>query len=555
MKKTLFIDFAVVTALAFFQHYLLQDHLNFIFLDDAGNYRWVPLALSIAPLFALYFLLRTLLPCLAAAAVAAGTTFLLTKINTTKQALTTAPLSWSDITRTDNFSVIPHYINLHHVIYIALVIVSIIALSRVDKTQRLKVTGLMLALLLGAVSLHPYFTGLNNRLSQHVKFELTRQDVNYVVWDWPVNIRKNGLLTHLIQTSQRRIPPLPTPHEQEQFSILSVQQTPALAAPSNIIIILCEACWHDEQHFKAAFQPLVQTGFKAFRGISPVYGGGTVNASFELLTGLPANGALNGIIYQEYTQLLAPNVQSWPRALEQAGYASISLHNHYRQFWNRDIINRKLGFRQFVSLEDMNYEGPIWANDNILFKSALERIGRGRLPHFQFITTVSTHGRYEPKNGDDGEGEYESKLTLAISEVADFSKKLLQHAPDSMILVVGDHKPGLTRFFHRERIFQDEHFFNTGSGNDDYLFKYSTPQSMLGDVPGYIYYKDRDLSELLNHQPFFCLTQILNEASIRIALPAFNYAQHQAICSPNTSLTYTQRSNSYPDWLYSASLF
>lgn len=138
MIRTRLIDLVVVIALGCFQHYLLQDHLDFLFLDEAGQYRWLALALSMAPLFALYFLLRVVLPCTVAGALTAGVSLLLTEVSNTKQALTTEPLSWTDITRTDNLSVVPHYISQSHIIYALLVIAGLVLLLRLDRTARLK---------------------------------------------------------------------------------------------------------------------------------------------------------------------------------------------------------------------------------------------------------------------------------------------------------------------------------------------------------------------------------------------------------------------------------
>ena len=555
MIRTRLIDLAVVIALGYFQHHILQNHLDFLFLDETGKYRWLALGLSMAPLFACYFLLRVLLPCSVAGALTAGATLLLTEVSNTKQALTTEPLSWTDITRTDNLSVIPHYIDQSHIIYALLIILGIALLIRLDKTARLKKLGLTLAIVFSLLSLHPYLNSVDTKISHTAQFELTRQDVSYIVWDWPQNVRKNGLLTHLIQTSQRRIPSKPSLAQQEQFRILKASSLESSARPSNIIVILCEACWHDDKHFKTAFDPLEKMGFQAFRAISPVYGGGTVNAAFELLTGLPANGALNGVIYQEYVDLLSPQAWSWPRSLEHAGYASVSLHNHNATFWNRHIINPKLGFRRFISLEDMNYDGPIWASDQVLFEAAAREQSNSDRPSFQFLTTVYTHGAYYPQDGDNGERYYLDNLTQSLNEAADFSARLLAENPDSLILLVGDHKPALTRFFHQEDIFPDAFFMHMGEKNDDYMFAPSTPKEILGDVPGYIYYRDQSLAARLENQPFFCLTQIINEAITGVILPAFQYAQHHDLCSSKPKLTYTQRSDSYPGWLYSASLF
>lgn len=555
MIKTRLIDLAVVIALGYFQYYLLQYHLDFLFLDFMEKHRWLAVALSMTPLFALYFFSRVLLPSVAAGTLTAGATFLLTKVSNTKQALTTAPLSWTDLSQTDNWSIIPHYISYHHILYVLLAVGVIFVLTRIDPSKRLKKSGILLGALFSVISLHPYLDKIDNHVSRVARFELIRQDVQYYMWDWPLNIRKNGLLTHLIQTSQRRIPSPPSTEERSEFDLLTSSEITTVEQPANIILILCEACWHDDQHFKSAFKPLTDIGFQPFRAISPVYGGGTVNSAFELLTGLPANGALNGVIYQEYTQLLSSKAWAWPRNLQLAGYTTTSLHNFSRNFWNRHIINPKLGFQQFISIEDMNYDGPTLARDYILFDAAVEDFQNKNGSHFQFMTTLYTHGGYESHEGDDGEHIYGERLAQSLQEAADFASKLIESHPDTLILLVGDHKPALTRFFHQANVFPDDFFIRTGLTANDYMFAPSAPKEVLGDVPGYIYYRNQDLTDRLNQQPFFCLTQIINDATVGTVLPSFQYSRHHSLCSKNTTLPYTQLSESYPSWLYSASLF
>lgn len=67
--------------------------------------------------------------------------------------------------------------------------------------------------------------------------------------------------------------------------------------PKYFIYILCESCWNDKWHFKELFNPLIDEGATSLRTISPVFGGGTPNAEFEMYTGLSSKRIFNGIIF------------------------------------------------------------------------------------------------------------------------------------------------------------------------------------------------------------------------------------------------------------------
>ncbi|QHF29746.1 hypothetical protein PspR32_18845 [Pseudomonas sp. R32] len=381
--------------------------------------------------------------------------------------------------------------------------------------------------------------------------------VYYISWDWPVNIERNGLPLHLIHTSRRTIPTEATEAQASAFASLQGHAVADNNRPQNIIFILCEACWHDEQHFKSAFLPLVNAGFIETRSVSPVYGGATVNATFELLTGLPSTGSLSGVIYQEYASLISNSAHTLPRYLKAAGYNTTEEHNHGKQFWKRDIVSPKFGFDKFVGLEDMGQAVTInWADDEILFDHALSELKKNQ-SNFMFLTTVSTHGPY-PFINDYGQGYYLSKLSTAIQRVAAFAEKVKAYDNNALIMVVGDHKPALNTFFYKEGILPKDHFDTVGETNGEFTFSANSAPEIRGDVPVYVLGKDagrvNQFVEQSNGKPFFCLSQILDTDFINSGVPAYNFANEHSICTNEANMGYKAIVSLYPDWLYSLSI-
>ncbi|CAK9888119.1 MULTISPECIES: LTA synthase family protein [Pseudomonas] len=540
---------------------LLAIYLQNFTLYADETLRLFPLLVSLTPVALIYLLARFAFPPLLTTALISTTLMVLSLVNNMKLALTNDPLSWSDISSTANASVIWHYLSLQHVgILLAAIVLCILAL-RINPYNMLSKHGIALnltaCLLIAPIALCSYSDLISQSFAVQTDKLSKKLGVYYISWDWPVNIERNGLPLHLVHTSRRAIPAEATDAQASAFTSL---QAPAIAdssRPKNIIFILCEACWHDEQHFKSAFTPLANAGFKEIRSVSPVYGGATVNATFELLTGLPSAGALSGVIYQEYAPLISNSAHTLPRYLRAAGYNTTEEHNHGKQFWKRDIVSPKFGFDKFVGLEDMGQSVTInWADDEILFDHAFNELQKNR-SNFMFLTTVSTHGPY-PFIDDYGQGYYLSKLSHAIQRVAAFAERVKAYDNNALIMVVGDHKPALNTFFYKEGIFSKDQFETIGETNGEFTFSANSSPEIRGDVPVYIMGKDEarisQFVEKSKGKPFFCLSQLLDNDFINSGVPAYNFAKQNSICANGARMGYKAIVSLYPDWLYSLSI-
>ncbi|MBN2645386.1 MAG: sulfatase-like hydrolase/transferase [Desulfuromonadaceae bacterium] len=536
-------------------------HAHFTFAVQ-GQLRWIPLLLSLAPGLGLLFVFALFMrPWLSLLSV----TFLFALLNIAndkKSALVGEPLCWNDIQARNNAEIIVKYLDWPTAV---LLLVALGALAfcafrlkpkNISASQRfLLLSGAALLLLLSSVSSLGTSGGM---LSEYINYQLKTVDAGYTYWDWPQNLKLNGLPRHVIQTSRRLMPEPAGQAEKEQFEALLNRPTAQVVRPRNILFILCEACWHDEQNFYALFEPLRARQFKEMRAISPVYGGRTVNASFEFLTGLPCAPALSGVIYQEYASLIADKALALPRLLKREGYKTIAVHNYYKKFWNRQTVLPKLGFDAFVGLEDMAWSGTeAIPSDQLVFDAAYQQLVRNAgQPVYMFITTVATHGPYRDE-ADQGEKDYSRRLSKTLEQFCEFSDKVRCAFPDTLIVFAGDHKPGLTRFLLARGVFKPEDFDRLGTRDDRFLFSERQSLDARGDVPVYIWHPDTQrLASFIRQadgKPFYLLSQLLDDAYTATALPAYHFSRDLPDNGAIRALR--QHRQQYPGWLYSLSLF
>jgi len=515
----------------------LKYFQNFGWVGDEGR-RPQALLISFLPSFFLFSLFRSFWDSKTALILAGGLETLLSVVHWTKLKLANEPLVWSDFVTIWDNTVLPKYITLRQVLLAGLFLLWVGWLIRHNlksvQFRFIKNPWFFLCLLFVPLVFFP-------------KANLVR--LQYYNADWRTNAQMNGLFHHLVQTSQKAPSLSYSEADKRLFDNLSQNKRIGLERPNKIIFILCESCWYDETHFKDLFQPLFDRGFQSFRAISPVYAGGTPNTSFEVLTGLPStNNYLGGVIYQEHASSLSKRVHALPQYLHDEGYATFAFHNNNRTFWQRHIVNPKLGFDTFLGLEAMApSSSDDWPDDGILFSVGLDRFNQIKdQKGFFYFTTIHTHGPYGRRN-DLGEAEYRRKVETSISRLTYFLDQVLKKDPNTLVLIYGDHKPGLTEFFMREGIFTDQDFQGRGKWDS------------VGDVPMFLKHSNSDRVQKVvsaaNRLPIFCAVEALDRELIGSGLPAFSYARQMSICENYSEKGYSYYRDAYPEWLYAISLF
>ena len=316
--------------------------------------------------------------------------------------------------------------------------------------------------------------------------------------------RMNGFGTHLyFSTAGLR---LKTFSDAEVARALEQLNAPAPGATSavkpDLYLVLGEAWWRDPSDTASPLDQLKQHGFTETAAVSPVYGGTTPNAEFEVLTAVPVKSFQAGIIpYQHYVQYFTEAARSLPRLLSEKGYAATAYHNFTRRFWLRDKVYPKLGFGRFVSMEEMTLviQSNDWPTDAGLYESVLKTVG-GENPQFHFIVTVETHGPYAKDTADaeghNGVTDYRRRLGNAVQSLAAFKQQLDARGRPYMLVVFGDHLPGLRR-----------HQWKLGMKNEADPRLRQVPVLVAGNVEG-----AAGFASNMANRPFYCMPPLLMEA-------------------------------------------
>lgn len=267
--------------------------------------------------------------------------------------------------------------------------------------------------------------------------------------------RMNGLATHLyFSTAGLRLKTYTDSEVQAALQALDPADLPTVRSTTapDIFIVLGEAWWRDPSDEHSPLDKLVQAGFVEGTAVSPVYGGTTPNAEFEVLTSVPAKSFRSGIIpYQHYLQYFTDEMRSLPRLLGSLGYVSHAYHNFKPRFWLRDQVYPHFGFSTFDSMEDMQIkmQDNGWPEDAALYTKVSERLDAAQ-PQFHFIVTVQTHGPYRENKEKDVVGadahpgitDYRTRLGGAVDALTAFDAQLKARGKPYVLFVFGDHLPG-----------------------------------------------------------------------------------------------------------------
>jgi phosphoglycerol transferase MdoB-like AlkP superfamily enzyme len=420
-------SFLLLLTVAFF--YVLQQ--SFLFGYSFSVLELLPLAFSLFPVLGAWLVFRILMTPIQSAALIGLIVSVISWVSLAKTARTNLPLSWNDMFVTGDLVFFFRYVEPSLLVFVIGALGFLVIFSFV--LQKPKVSKVRLAASifpLSAIGLLIFFPFGQGESSWQLRNFLMSQGVSYTAWDWNQNVSKNGIVLHLLQTSMKPLLSEPSFFDKNEYSNLSkVNQDsnsyPGEEVPETVVVILCESCWYDSDNFRDAFDPLFSIGFQDTRVISPVYGGGTVNASLEILTGLPmASRHVGGVVYQEYADLLSPNVRSLASSFRDEGYVTVAAHNWQRSFWRRDEVKPKLGFEEFFSIEQMVWDGQDYPRDQVMFQHVLSKVEFGETKNFLYLTTMFGHSPYGG-NGVDASKHFSDKISATAMDIKEFSLEVL----------------------------------------------------------------------------------------------------------------------------------
>ena len=198
---------------------------------------------------------------------------------------------------------------------------------------------------------------------------------------------------------------------------------------------------------------------------SPVFGGGTAQAEFEVLCGVPAYKRYTSA---EFNMFDGSSTPCLPNLLAGAGYRTVATQSYKPDFFNSEKAYRSLGFEEtnfptvFAGSRPtyLKYDIPyayIFDGDllsqNLSYVQKLLSEGH---PFLNYVLGVYGHMPHEtdterfPPKIDIVGLEKRSQAYLAIQQfhyragaVADYLKKLREMDPKGIILITSDHLPPL----------------------------------------------------------------------------------------------------------------
>jgi phosphoglycerol transferase MdoB-like AlkP superfamily enzyme len=332
-------------------------------------------------------------------------------------------------------------------------------------------------------------------------FERTQKPV-----DWMSDARSvgfNGRISMALYNEARRINSLEkTTAYRDNIPFLNaygdvVQKVRNVVQKNNVHLIVLESfldpnLLHNASFSRSPGHPSFEALFKNNGGlsISPVFGGGTAQAEFEVLCGVPAMRVLSGIEFDVFTgaqTLCLPNI------LSQAGYNTMATNAFLPDFFNSTKGYRGAGFESIyypseyalgmetyfsvgdATDEEYIYDGNLFSQ-NLAFVSDWIRRNPGR-PLLNYMMTIYGHAPHQinldkrPKVVEfEGMGTFrDDQLERAVNQyyyrtqaIAAYVKQLIRIDPSSIIILVSDHLPSLT---FGPNTYKDLHYLNNTSNS------------------------------------------------------------------------------------------
>ena len=202
--------------------------------------------------------------------------------------------------------------------------------------------------------------------------------------------------------------------------------------------------------------------------LSPVVGGRTAQAEFEVLCGVPAFDEMSGTEFNNFT---GASAYCLPGKLELAGYRTMASNAFDPSFFNAPNAYRGMGFgkiffpREFasgndtyLSKGDTTGEGE-YMFDSVIFSQNLDYVAKllgekDAPPLFNYVLTIYGHYPHymnEEKRPrvlkmvSDFEDEQleraANQMYYRTQAVADYVNRLIELDPKSLIILVSDHLP------------------------------------------------------------------------------------------------------------------
>lgn len=182
--------------------------------------------------------------------------------------------------------------------------------------------------------------------------------------------------------------------------------------------------------------------------------GTSSDSEFSLLTSLyPINSGTVFISHAQHSFL------SMPRKLQEQGYTTLALHGNNSSFWNRQIMNRQLGYQRFYSKTDyeMDEEIGMGLSDMSFLRQSLGFLLQTPQPFMATLITLTNHTPFAEvdKYGEFDAGSMEGTKTGNYFKSLHYMDRAIGRFFDGLsecgllenttVVIYGDHPASLER--------------------------------------------------------------------------------------------------------------
>lgn len=189
-----------------------------------------------------------------------------------------------------------------------------------------------------------------------------------------------------------------------------------------------------------------------FYGISPVIGGGSAQAEFEILCGAPSFLEFG----TEFNRIGNNDTSCLPNYLKKFGYKTIASQPMFGSFFNVEKAYKSLGFEEsyLTPSFDMSDMNNGWLSDKSLFNQNFEFIKNSLTndkPILNYIFAVGCHNTLgQTDNYETNLIKYSKSKKLegslncnakSIQSLTKYINKIKKIDPDALIIILPDHYP------------------------------------------------------------------------------------------------------------------
>lgn len=271
------------------------------------------------------------------------------------------------------------------------------------------------------------------------------------------------------------------------------------AAQPNIIVILQESFWDPSNLPNVTFNKQIDSNLKKYQNatfVSPVFGGGTANVEFEVLTGFSNFFFNKGIV--SYDVYVGHNIMALPQVFKNDGYSTIAIHPNTGEMYSRNKVYNYMGFDKFIDINGFNYDedkkGDFVSDDRFADKiiGTLNDTSDSK-PKFIMGVSIQNHDSYDSATKGYGDTEIKVQSDKLNDQEKDILSNYSQGIYDSdkeigkvieaakkssrptLVYVFGDHLPRLGYPLDNYDIYNKTGYLADGEASDSTMKLYETP--------------------------------------------------------------------------------